>query len=94
MIKANNNGTYYGITVYRIFGKKSDLVQPLQQLEHSTVLYDSIERSYKSFISFESIENIDTGILTEVWSHIEFADLKYYYYGIYAEDKIITLNRV
>lgn len=93
MIKANDNRTYYGITVYRIFGKKKDLEQPLQQLEHQTVLIDSIEQSYKSFISFQSIESIDTGILTEVWSHIELVDLKYYYDGIYAEDKIITLKR-
>ena len=90
MIKVNDNAVYYGITVYRIFGKKKDIEG---QLENRSILIDSNEKNPKNFISFESIESIEPGILTEVWSHKDFADLKYHYDGIQAGYNLITLKR-
>jgi hypothetical protein len=94
MLKANERDIRsYGITIYRIFGKKKDLERLEEQLENQTILIDSSEQNHKSFISFQSIESINTGILTEVWSHKEFSNLRYYYDGIRAGYRIITLKR-
>lgn len=89
MIIANDNEIYYGVTVYRIFGKKKDL----EQSEHRTLPIDSVNQNPKNFISFESIESIEPGILTEVWSHKDIAEIKHYYDGIEAGFSLITLNR-
>jgi len=93
MIKVNDNEVYYGITIYRIFGKKKDLQGLGDQLDNQTILIDHGEQNHKNFISFQSIESIDTGILTEVWSHKDFADIKHYYDGIGAGYSLITLKR-
>lgn len=86
MIIVNDNEEYFGVTVYRIFGKKKDLER---QLENRHVH----EKNPKNFISFESIESIEPGILTEVWSHKDIAELKYHYDGIQAGYNLITLKR-
>jgi hypothetical protein len=85
MLKANDRDIRsYGITIYRIFGKKKDLERLDKQLENQTIQIDYSEQNHKSFISFQNIESVDTGILTEVWSHKDFADIKHYYDGIQA----------
>jgi hypothetical protein len=94
MLKANERDIRsYGITIYRIFGKKKDLEGLEEQLENQTILIDFSEQNHKSFISFKSIESVDTGILTEVWSHKDFAEIKHYYDGIQAGYSLITLKR-
>ena len=94
MLKANDRDIRsYGITIYRIFGKKKDLERLDKQLENQTIQIDYSEQNHKSFISFQNIESVDTGILTEVWSHKDFADIKHYYDGIQAGYSLITLKR-
>lgn len=94
MLKANDRDIRsYGITIYRIFGKKKDLERLDKQLENQTIQIDSSEQNHKSFISFQNIESVDTGILTEVWSHKDFADIKHYHDGIQAGYSLITLKR-
>lgn len=90
MLKANDRDIRsYGITIYRIFGKKKDLERLDKQLENQTIQIDYSEQNHKSFISFNSLESIDTGILTEVWSYKE----QYHYDSFQAGYKIITLKR-
>ena len=57
---------FYGITVYRLFGKKKDLERQANQLERQMISIDSSEQSSRGFISFQNIESVNTGILTEV----------------------------
>ena len=80
---------YYGITVYRIFGRKKGLEGLGEQSNNHTILIDPSEKNKKGFISFNSLESIDTGILTEVWSYKE----QYHYDSFQAGYKIITLKR-
>ena len=84
---------YYGITVYRIFGKKKDLEGLGEQSNNQTILLDPSEKNKKGFINFNSLESIDTGILTEVWSYKELPEIKYYYDSFQVGYKIIRLKR-
>ena len=94
MSKANERDIRrYGITIYRIFGKKKDLEGLDKQLENQTIQIDYSEQNHKSFISFQNIESVNTGILTEVWSHKDFVDIKHYYDGIQAGYSLFTLKR-
>lgn len=94
MLKAKEQDIrFYGITVYRIFGKKKDLERQANQLERQMISIDSSEQSSRGFISFQNIESVNTGILTEVWSHKDFVDIKHYYDGIQAGYSLFTLKR-
>ena len=91
MLKASKRDIRsYGITIYRIFGKKRDLEGQEKQLENHTILIDSSENDNRSFISFQGIGGIDTGILNEVWSHTDF---EHYCDEIKAGYRLITLKR-
>lgn len=87
-----NNPTvkdYFGLTVYRAFGIESD---EIRLSNYKSILIDPKENNQGGFISFECINNIALGLLTPIWSRVEFGNTEHFYDGIGAGYSIFSLK--
>ncbi len=78
--------TIYGLTVYRIYNTENSNIKAAEYTA------DNDEVEIMGFISFENISNLRSGLLTLIWSCVEFKDNNYLYDRINIGFKLFTLK--
>ena len=82
-------GLGFGLTLYRAFGIEADYIN---LSKYAAIFTGNKKTMSESFISFESINNVCSGLLTPIWCKVDFNDSTFFYDGIGISFKLLRLK--